>query len=200
MRKPNRPALLGLLLLTLSGPALADCTEPDPGLELSAADIGRLQGLLGSRKSGLRAAVRGELANERDIVAALYAETPGPVATENLSGSYQCRTIKMGGLLPLIVYDWFRCSIEADADNYTLTKLTGSQNFTGTLFPQADGSLLYRGAGNYGDEAPRTYGEDPERNQVGCFWSVGQEERHFILELPAPPVESYYDVIEFRPN
>ncbi len=184
--------------LLLSSQALAQCTDPDPALGLTELDIERLQGLEESRRTGLEAAEGGEIASERAVIEALYADALQPVEPEEVEGRYQCRTIKMGGLVPLVVYGWFRCSITPEEQAFTVTKLTGSQNFTGTLFPQEDGSYLYRGAGHYADEAQRAYGDDSERDQVGCFWAV-EGERHFILELPSPQFESEHDVIEFRP-
>lgn len=187
-------------MLGLSSPAFAQAScviTQEHGL--SAADQKRMAGLEQARLQGLGQAMTGENANERSVVADLFGAGITPVDELPL-GAYQCRTIKLGGNLPLVVYGWFKCEIKLEADGVHVRKLTGSQNFSGMLLASGDesGSLIYRGASYYGYEGPgRAYGDDPERDQVGCFNAVAGNDARFVLELPLPVVESLHDVIEF---
>lgn len=183
--------------LCLPGFAYDSCSVPE-GLGLSEADVSRLENLDTSRTRGLGNALRSDSADDRAVLAELFEPGVSYVNPELLVGTYDCRTIKLGGGLPLVVYQWFRCEIAQDGDTYTVRKLTGSQNFSGVLGPAGSG-YAYKGAGFYGYEDPRAYGDDPERDQVGCLSAVTKDNKHFMLELPFPRVESFHDVIEFKP-
>ena len=77
-----------------------------------------------------------------------------------------------------------------------LRKTSGSQRFFG-LLSQAGNGLTYRGALSYGYETElMSYGDDEERNQVGCLSQIADEAGHLVLELPEPIFESAHDVIE----
>lgn len=192
-------------VLGLSSSALAEdmagqasCVVTDIH-DLSSADQKRMAGFEQARLQAFSQAMNGENADERALVADLFGGGVIPVDDLPL-GAYQCRTIKLGGLLPLVAYGWFKCEIKLEADGVHVRKLTGSQNFEGMLLASGDqsGSLIYRGASYYGYEGPgRAYGDDPARDQVGCFNAVAGDDAHFVLELPFPMVESVHDVIEF---
>ncbi|RUT29335.1 DUF4893 domain-containing protein [Arsenicitalea aurantiaca] len=195
-----RAFVVAATLALATQPALAGlCAAPDPGLELAEADLERLEDLDRSRTRAMAAAAAGGAEADRAVMGELYAEGVAPVDASLLEGEYDCRTIKMGGLTPIVVYQWFRCRVTPEAQAFTITKITGSQNFTGTLFASGDG-YLYRGAGNYADEEARYYGQDAERDQVGCLAARSEGERHFVLELPRPRFESFHDAIELRPR
>jgi hypothetical protein len=198
----TRYAAALMAALALSGPALAQndiCPLPEV-LELNGDDISRLENLGTSRIIGLGSAMRSEYAADRAVVAELFEPGIAPVDPELLAGDYRCRTIKMGGILPLVVYQWFRCEIRETEEGWTIDKVTGSQNFSGILIPGEGTGVVYRGASTYGyEDASRAYGDDPEHDQVGCLSAVTKGNRHFMLELPFPRLESYHDVIELRP-
>ncbi len=79
-----------------------------------------------------------------------------------------------------------------------IRKTSGSQRFLGFLSEAGD-SLAYRGALSYGyEEQMKLYGQDNERNQVGCLSAVDPDMNHFVLELPEPVFESFHDVIELK--
>lgn len=160
-------AALAALALATTPLAAAMCDVRDD-LELSEADILRLERLAWSRAAGLAWALRSDDAGDREAVSQLIRDGLPQPEPELIAGSYQCRTIKMGELVPLVVYDWFRCEITPEARAFNIRKITGSQNFSGTLFP-AGGGYLYRGAMHYGNEGPTFYGRDEERDQVGCL-------------------------------
>lgn len=114
----------------------------------------------------------------------------------DLSGEWQCRTIKAGGLASLVVYSWFRCRIEDDGSGWRLGKLSGSQRTTGRFFTYSDTQLTYLGSGSIHDATPLPYGSGPETDQAGYAFRTGEAEWH--IEFPAPHYESKLDILEFR--
>lgn len=206
--KPRAGVLLALVM-AVSGPAGAaepakaisgePCTIPQ-GLHLAPADEARIAHLTASRTKGLGEAMRAPSARDRSVVAGLYAAdllalTPAEIAP----GPYRCRTIKLGGISDLVVYQWFKCEVKRTDQGLFLDKLTGSQNFSGRLYTNRSAGLLFVGAGHYGyEKSPRAYGDDPKRNIVGCMTGLPGEPGHYILEEPHPVFESTHDVIELR--
>ena len=184
------------LIALAATPALAaTCASPGGHFPLSEADFGRLERIEASRAKGLTAVTAMKTAEDKDYVVDLVGGAMGTPDPKDLPGDYQCRTIKLGGQYgPLTVYGWFKCRISSD---FVLTKLTGSQNFTGVLNPVDDG-MLFVGASNYDYEASRAYGEVAEHDLVGCLRQMPREPGHLILELPEPLLESDHDVIELR--
>ncbi len=189
------PALLAAGILALQPVASLACAVPEASA-VSAADTDRIGGFLSSRSKGLAEALLSTSADDRAVVSGLFAG--GDATMKALpDGNYRCRTIKLGGLLPLTVYGYFNCTVSADGTR--IDKTTGSQRFSGSLEPGGD-ALFYRGALHYGDEQPIDYDADAERNQVGCLYSVaGDGPRRYRLELPSPLFESTHDVIELVP-
>lgn len=187
--------------LAFAAPALAyDACSVPADFKLTEKDTSRLSNLDTSRTRGLGAALRSESAADRGDVAELFDSGLAPVDPDLLPGAYRCRTIKMGGNGPaLVVYQWFQCEITEQGEGFAVGKVTGSQNFNGVLVPAGAG-YAYRGALTYGyEDTPVRYGENAERNQVGCLSAVTKGNRHFVLELPFPVFESFHDVIEFVP-
>jgi hypothetical protein len=193
--------LLGcVVLLGMMAPGLAQAVEPcAPDDRLTAFDAARIEGLATSRLQGLAAAMADGAQDDRSLVGGLYAQGLAPAGTL-APGHYACRTLKLGGLSPLIVYADFQCTIsESDDGGYTIVKSTGSQQLSGTLTPSGDG-LLYTGALNYSDESAIDYGADAERDQVGCLYRVSQDDPRLVLELPAPQFESLFDILVLTPR
>jgi len=191
------------LALALVQPALAaeqvsgePCLASD-SMGLTARDQYRISHLSASRTQGLAEALRAGNSKDRGDVSALFADGLAPLS-EVKQGKYQCRTIKLGGNLPLVVYQWFSCEISQEDGALTLRKLTGSQNFFGTLVPAGPG-YLYKGALHYGYEREVTlYGTTKDRDQVGCLVNASANGSRLVLELPMPVFESQHDVIELR--
>ncbi len=169
----------------------------EPKLSLSAYDVFRLEHLTSSRTRGLAGAANAGSAVDRAVVAGLFEAGLAPLASVAV-GHYRCRTIKMGGPVPLTIYDWFECEITALGAGFRIEKLTGSQRLSGTLTPAGDG-LAYRGALHYREEAPRPYEGVSERDQVGCLVRQFEDGGSLILELPYPRFESAHDVLELKP-
>ena len=113
--------------------------------------------------------------------------TSFPCADRIFAATIAAASPKLGGMLPLVVYDWFRCSIGEDGIGYVLEKTSGSQRLSGHFVDDTETSLIFYGAGHYGDEEPRAYGDDAERNMVGRFVKVGDD--RYRLELPLPQFE-----------
>jgi len=190
-------ALAATVLLVL--PQTVAACEPDASLGLSERDDRRLAGLIASRTEGLAAALLEPEAATRQTVAALYRGGLESVEATAAVGDYRCRTIKLGGILPAVVYGYFECSISEGADGLDIVKTTGSQRFSGRLIASG-ASLAYVGALNYSDEGPMAYQGASERDQVGCLWRNATDGETLVLELPSPQFESFHDVIELVPR
>lgn len=197
MRKIHARRFVALLLaaaLTPMASALA-CQVPDAA-PVTPFDGDRMTGFETARSRGLAEALVAENADDRELVSALFA--PGETSISQIpDGDYRCRTIKLGGLLPLTAYGYFACAISDDGSR--IDKLTGSQRFSGDLLPSDGGGLFYWGALHYGDEAPMDYDAEAERSQVGCLYKVSGKPVRYRLELPFPRFESTHDVIELVP-
>lgn len=194
-----RASIVGVIIASIfAAPVYAQPLCSTPPVGLSEDDASRFDNMDTSRMRGLGAALRFEHGADRAVVADLFSSGLAPVDADLLVGTYQCRTIKMGGMLALTVYQWFRCEIGREDNTYTIRKITGSQNFFGTLTPSGSG-YAYRGASHYGYEKQiRLYGADAQYDQVGCLSAVTKGHQHFVLELPFPKVESHHDVIELK--
>jgi hypothetical protein len=191
----NKKLAAFALVATLGTPMAAPlaCQVPK-GIDLTAADAERMGEFETSRSRGMAEAMLGAIEEERAAVAALFA--PGVEAIEAIpDGQYRCRTIKMGGISPLVVYGYFACEISEGGAR--IEKTSGSQRFNGSL-TLTDRSLFYQGAQHYNDDPLRRYGEDEEFNQVGCLYRVATQ-NVYRLELPYPVHESTHDVIELIP-
>ena len=123
---------------------------------------------------------------------------PGP-------GTYRCRTIKVGSMggkgLAYVEYPWFKCSLElSPGGDLILTKTTGSQRTRGLLYPDAANPtrLIFIGAQAWGmdEKGFPTYGQMPERDQVGVFERIGTDRWRMVV--PFPKQESKLDVLELK--
>jgi hypothetical protein len=161
--------------------------------EVSAFDRTRLSRLAESREQGL-AESAGNAAAQHVLGA---AETGGKV-----TGLWHCRTIKLGGMTPAVVYSWFRCRIVQYAGMLRFEKMTGTQRMAGTLYPDGNG-FVYIGASWVKGERPHRYSgggasagaQATPDDQIGRLSATSAGAR---LELPFPVQESTFDVIELR--
>ena len=163
-----------------------------------------------SRLGRLDQAWRLARAEAEDKGFAAQVEALGPLVDPNAGlagqlqpgpGTYRCRTVKLGSNAPggpgYLEYPWFRCTVElTPGGDLVLTKTTGSQRTRGRLYPDTDRRLVFIGAQAWGaDEAGwPTYGQMPERDQVGVFERVGP--RRWRLVIPWPKVESKLELLE----
>ncbi|MEQ8598947.1 MAG: DUF4893 domain-containing protein [Devosia sp.] len=171
------------------------CQVPDAA-PITPFDGDRMTGFEAARSRGLAEALLSDSAADRELVSTLFAPGETPIS-QMPDGNYRCRTIKLGGLLPLTTYTYFACTVSNAGTR--IEKLTGSQRFSGDLLPSNGGGLFYWGALHYGDETPMDYDADPERSQVGCLYKVAGKPERYRLELPFPRFESTHDVIELVP-
>jgi len=128
---------------------------------------------------------------------------PGGPA-HDIAGSWRCRTIKLGGLTPSVVYSWFRCSIADRGGHLFFRKLSGSQRTSGWLYPNSDGTYVYLGASSMSSEPWHSYSGSAASvgapatpdDQIGLLSGLG--EGHARIEMPYPVQESTFDVLELR--
>jgi len=192
---------LAILALVASSPATAGWRDEAP-----PADAKRLDQLSESRAKGLLEAASGAPSDVAAIRSILQA---GPVsaAPGRLVGTWRCRTLKLGGLTPAIVYSWFKCRISDRGGALFFEKLGGSQRTSGTLYPDG-GGFVYLGASyvhyNGVAEKPPHYSgrgatagaaATPD-DQIGLLSLLYDGRAR--LELPSPVQESTFDVIELK--
>ncbi|WP_295045979.1 DUF4893 domain-containing protein, partial [uncultured Paracoccus sp.] len=123
---------------------------------------------------------------------------PPDQAMPLLPGEWTCRTIKVGGLLPLTVYPSFRCRIGADG---SFDKLTGSQRTRGMIHPDGD-KLIYLGVGFIAGDRPPPYADlpgfdpaaSPQRTPQVAVVQMIDRNRGRVM-FPAPHLESRFDIL-----
>lgn len=114
----------------------------------------------------------------------------------DMTGDWQCRTIKAGGLGKLAVYGWFKCRVTDDGAGWTLTKLTGSQKTKGRFFTESGTRQTYLGTFAVNDDPFPDYGKGPETDQAGYAYLASPSS--WRIEFPAPYYESRLDILELR--
>lgn len=194
-RKAVPVALAAMLVVaTAALPARADGTFPT---SLATEDQQRLEAFETARAEAIAEARAGGSPEDVSVLDEVLSGEPTTMEPAEMAGIWRCRTIKLGGLLPLTIYRDFKCRITDDGAGLRLEKLSGSQRTGGTFYDLADEIRLgYAGAGWVAGEAPMRYGTDPERNQVGYLVVLGPERMR--LELPLPQFESKFDILELR--
>ena len=127
-----------------------------------------------------------------------------PASADALIGNWRCRTIKLGGVTPDVIYSWFRCRISLKSGHPYLEKLTGSQYTNGYLYPNGDGAFVYLGASSVIGEPRHAYSGNgategapvtPD-DQIGLLTQIGPG--HLRMEMPYPLLESTMDVLELK--
>ncbi|MBZ9956186.1 MULTISPECIES: DUF4893 domain-containing protein [unclassified Mesorhizobium] len=183
-------AVAGLLCCTL--PALAD---GEVQKLITAADKARLDKYGETRKAALAEAKAGNPGEVRQLDA-LLAKPLVAFSEKDLTGKWQCRTIKVGGLSPLVIYGWFKCRVTDDGSGWRLEKLTGSQRTKGRFFEDGEKRAIYLGSGSVNNDQAKPYGSGSQTDQVGyAFRNSAGEWR---IEFPAPYYESKLDIMEFK--
>ena len=149
-------------------------------------------------------AEHGAPASDLSIIHAVMGARGQRASVGSLLGNYRCRTIKLGGVTPDVIYTWFRCRISMKGGGPYLEKLTGSQFTNGYLYPDGDGRFVYLGASSVTGEPRHAYSGDgatagapvtPD-DQIGLLTKIGAG--HLRLEMPYPLQESTMDVLELR--
>ncbi len=126
------------------------------------------------------------------------------VSADALKGSWRCRTIKIGGMTPDVVYSWFHCRIHENGDGLVFEKVSGSQRLSGELYPNESGGYVLLGAFAVKGEKAHIYSGNgasagamatPD-DAVGLL--EGTSEHSARIEFPYPVQESTFDVIELK--
>ncbi len=191
-----RTAIVGAAALVFAASARpAAATGEIEGL-ITQADRARLAGFDKTRETALEEARAGGDATDRATLEALLSRPTRSFDGFDMKGDWQCRSIKLGGPVPLVVYGWFRCRVTDDGSGWRLTKLTGSQRTSGRFFTDNDQRLTYLGSLFVAGEQPPRYGAGPQSDQAGLAFRTGP--RAWRIEFPAPRYESKLDILEFR--
>ncbi len=185
-----RALFLGLLLIASISPALAD-GEIDR--LITPADDAKLEAFDATFAEALAEARKGGSPSDLAVLEEVLKGSPLDIASYPLAGDWKCRTLKLGGVLPLTVYPWFKCRISETDIGEVLEKISGSQRTKGRFFIMGDTRLAYLGAGFVAGEKSRRYNEDPKENQVAYMERRGRN--RLVLMFPAPQYESKFDIL-----
>ncbi len=187
-----RTLALAALFVLPAGLALADGVVQKL---MTSADKTRLEKYDETRKVAL-AEAKGSDGAELAQLDALLAKPLLSLPDFDLGGEWRCRTTKVGGLSPLVVYGWFKCRVSDDGSGWKLEKTSGSQRTTGRFYDDGETRLIYLGSFSIAGDTPKPYGDGPESDQVGYAFRTGPAE--WRIEFPAPQYESKLDILELR--
>jgi hypothetical protein len=184
-------ALAALLILP------AGFASADGAIEklMTPADKARLEKYDETRKAALAEAKGGDPAQLAELDA-LLAKPLLSLPDFDLGGEWRCRTTKVGGLSPLVVYSWFKCRVSDDGSGWKLEKISGSQRTTGRFYDDSQTRTMYLGSFFVAGETAKPYGSGPESDQIGYAFRTGEAE--WRIEFPAPQFESKLDILELR--
>jgi hypothetical protein len=169
--------------------------------EASPFDAQRLSQLQESKEKGLQEASAGP---DMATIHAVLDPRSNPIGASEAAGSWRCRTIKLGGMTPSVVYGWFSCRVSYRGGGLYFQKLSGSQRIAGYLYPDESGGLVLLGANTVKGEPERHYSGNgasvgapatPD-DAVGVMESIGPG--HARIEFPYPVQESTFDVVELK--
>jgi|WetSurMetagenome_2_1015567.scaffolds.fasta_scaffold563691_2 hypothetical protein len=190
-----------LALLLLSAAAQAGWRD-----EAAPGDVERLSHLAEARAQGLQDAASGKPGDVAAIQSILQSGAV-PASAATLKGTWRCRSMKLGGVSPEIVYSWFKCRIADKGGRLFFEKLTGSTRTSGYLYPEGE-DYVYLGAAyvaSYGpaEKRPAYSGNSASAgasatpdDQIGLLSQL--YDGRLRLELPYPVQESSFDVIELK--
>lgn len=196
MRKADLAAVAIVCLL----PAAALSQQLSDGTKLHPDDARRLAEYHAAAGDALLEAFAGGDPADLTVLAEVLRGDPLPPdqALAVMPVDWSCRTIKMGRLPPITVYQPFRCRIGADG---SLEKLTGSQRTKGQIHLDGD-RLLYLGTGFIAGDEPPLYADlppfssdaDPQRvPEVGVV-EIIHENRGRVM-FPDPYLESRFNIL-----
>jgi hypothetical protein len=172
--------------------------------EASTFDAGRLAKLSESKAKGLSEAEHGAPQSDVAIIHAVLDAPPQSATAGSLEGGWRCRTIKLGGMTPDVIYKWFSCRISDRGGHLAFQKLTGTQKTEGALYPDSSGGFVYLGASSVKGEKAHHYSGPGQSagaqatpdDQIGLLLPTGRDTAR--IEFPYPVQESTFDVIELK--
>ena len=172
----------------------------------SAQDIrpqeqARLDGFARTAGIALMDALAGGSAEDVSALSIALSGVPQVAFDPSLTGDWNCRTMKLGGLTQLTVYTAFRCRMVLDNTGVTFEKLSGSQRTAGRI-EMRDGRAVYLGVGYVASETPQAYadlapdftGSGTVTPDVAVFERVSETRARLLF--PAPVNESDFDILE----
>lgn len=189
------PGVLSLALALVTAlPLQAQTTLRD-------ADAARLARFDSSAGYGLLQALAAGAPQDVQALTEALSGTPQIALDQTLVGDWSCRTMKLGGAVPLVVYTAFKCRLTPDEGGFRFEKLTGSQLTKGHI-RLIDGRAVYLGVGHVADAQAPEYDELPAdfisdgrvQSDIAIFERVSATRAR--LMFPAPAVESDFDVLE----
>jgi len=193
MTKLRAVFLAAAFLCSGALPALADGVFDKL---ITAADRTRMVNYEATRKRALEEARTGGTPDELAVLEPLMAKAPQSFQGLDMTGNWQCRTIKAGGLLPLVVYGWFKCKVTDDGSGWVLEKVSGSQRTKGRFYDVDDKRLAYLGSYFASGDTPKPYGSGKDTDQFAYTFRTGP--KSLRMEFPGPAFESHLDIIELR--
>lgn len=194
-----RTLRISLLLAAFAG--LASAAQAGWQDDASPYDVNRLSKLDEAKAKGLSEAQAG---GDMTTIRAVLDPSPQGVSAAVLMGGWRCRTIKLGGLTPYVVYSWFRCRISDRGGALYFEKISGSQRIAGALYPYESGGYVLLGANSVKGEPPHRYSgnhasvgaQATPDDAIGLLVATGPG--HARIEFPYPVQESTFDVIELK--
>ena len=167
----------------------------------SPRDAERLGQLQESKEKGMQEASAGP---DMAVIRSVLDPASQPVSGGEARGAWRCRTIKLGGITPSVVYSWFACRISDRGGHLFFEKVSGSQRISGWLYPDQSGGLVLLGANTVNGEPQRRYsgggasaGASATPDDAVCvLTAIGPG--HARIEFPYPVQESTFDVLELR--
>jgi hypothetical protein len=186
--------IVACLFAAMNHPARADGVLD---AKMTAADKARLAAYATTRAEAIGEARAGGTPADIAVLDGILGKQPLSFRDAfDPTGKWKCRTIKLGGMLPLTIYDWFDCRISDDGSGWYMVKTSGSQRSSGRFYDDGDARLVYLGALHYGGEKPFDYGKDAERDQVAYVFRTGPQQLR--MEFPSPKFESKLDILELK--
>ena len=180
--------------LLLGPPALAQA-------DLRPEDALRLQGFTQAAGDALLQALAGGATGDVAALSKALSGTPQIAFDASLVGDWNCRTMKLGGISPLVVYTNFKCRFTASDTGFAFEKLSGSQRTRGTITLR-DGRAVYIGVGFVAGEDPPDYADLPTdfqsngtiQTDIAIYERTSPSRAR--LMFPSPAVESDFDILE----
>ncbi len=182
------------LTLMLTPPAMAQTILRDQ-------DAARLNNFATSAGDALLQALSGGAGDDIKTLTQALSGTAQIAFDETLHGDWNCRTMKLGGISPLVVYSPFKCRFGIENDGFTFEKLTGSQRTKGKVTLR-DGRAVYVGVGFVAGLTPPAYDDLPPdftsdgsvQTDVAILERISPTRAR--LMFPSPAVESDFDILE----
>jgi len=179
--------------MAMAGAASAEGIRPQ--------EQARLDGFARTAGTALMDALAGGSAEDVSALSEALSGVPQVAFDPSLSGDWNCRTMKLGGLTRLTVYTSFKCRMALDNTGVTFEKLSGSQRTSGRI-EMRDGRAVYLGVGYVASEAPQAYadlapdfiGSGTITPDVAVFERVSETRARLLF--PAPVNESDFDILE----